>query len=140
MTAAGVKGTGKLAKSFSYDIVETPNGAMISIRSDAKGWNNREYANSVDTGLKPGVKIPFTPIYEWVKDNKIVPKKFNSRSPQESGYKQSSYMIWKHLKENGKDAKPYLMPAAQWVLDNKTNILNVAAKDIVLDRIDKIIK
>jgi len=137
LKANGSYVTGNLAKSYTYEVVQTKNGWTLNI-IDGSGRGKYNYGDSVDEGLErgPGGMPPPKSIENWIKQKRIaVPQGF---TPEEF-----SWAIAKSIAKKGqrfRKPKPFIEPAINYVFQQDDEKLQQAAQVIVEAQLDVIFK
>lgn len=118
--------TGKLSQ-FDYDIEWDEKSFRVY-------FNLQEYWKWVEYGRRAGKQPPITPIEEWIKVKKIVPKTRNGRVPTT---KQLAFAISKSIGEHGTPANKPLSNALGSV--EATSIIS-QIKELLIKQINSEIK
>ena len=129
--------TGNLARSYTYEVVQSKSGYTLSI-IDNSGNGGYNYGLSVDEGLErgPGKQPPVKAIMEWIKIKRItVPPGFKPEA--------FAYVIAKAIGKRGqvfRKPKPFLMPSVNVVFQTDDKEIQEAARVIVETQLNIILK
>jgi len=130
--------TGNLAKSYTYEVVQTKNGWTLNILDGSGKGTKYNYGDSVDEGLErgPGGMPPPKSIENWIRVKKIsVPAGFT--------VEQFSWVIAKSIAKKGqrfRRPKPFIEPAVNYVFQQDDEKIQQAAQVIVEAQLNIIFK